>query len=525
MSASNEKKTSQSQMFSGMADPKTAREARQRKEEKRSNLLYLLIAIIFVVVAVISITWKSGIIQKKATAATINGQNYTAAEVQYYYKNAYQQFVSNYSSYLSYFGLDTSKDLKSQKCNMTSDGGTWYDYFLKQGLSTMSSVRALNDAADKADYKWTDAMQSQYDDNLKSMKTAAKNYNYSLEQYIKAVYGNIVTLKTYESEMKQSVLADAYKTTYSDGLKYSDSQISSAYKDDTKSYDVVDYQSVKIDGSVATASTTASKSSSSKSAKAATPTKAEKTAAMNTANASAVEMLNAYKSGKTLNALAKDNKKATYTNGEAGTYDSSSALMKWLFKDSRKSGDSAVVKDSANSAYYVVVFSKRYRNDYKTVDVRHILIKPATGTKQEGQDGYEAEQKKLKATAKATAEAMLKKWQAGDATEKSFAALAKKNSEDTGSAEKGGLYTQVYKKEMETAFNDWCFDSSRKAGDTGIVETSYGYHIMYFVGTDVPYWKVQVTNALKQKDYNTWYTKLTKNYTAKKHSFGLKYVG
>jgi parvulin-like peptidyl-prolyl isomerase len=527
MSASNEKKVSHSQAFSGVADPKTAREARQRKEEKRSNLLYLLIAVIFVVVAVVSITWKSGIIQKKATAATINDKNYSAAEVQYYYKNAYQQFVSQYSSYLSYFGLDTSKDLKSQKCNMTSDGGTWYDYFLKEGLTTMSSVHALNDAAAKADYKWTDDMQTQYDDNLKSMKTAAKNYNYSLEQYIKAVYGSIVTLKTYENEMKLGVLAQAYKTTYSDGLKYTTDEITSAYKDDTKSYDVVDYQSVKIDGSVSTASTSSSssKSASSKSTKASTPTKEQKTAAMNTAKASAVKMLSSYKSGSTLVALAKNDKKATYTNGEAGTYDSSSALMKWLFKDSRKAGDSAVVKDSANSAYYVVVFTKRYRNEYKTIDVRHILIKPATGTKQEGQDGYEAEQKKLKAAAKAKAEALLKKWKAGDATEKSFSALAKKNSEDTGSAENGGLYTQVYKKEMETSFNDWCFDSSRKAGDTGIVETSYGYHVMYFVGTDIPYWQVQVTNALKQKDYNTWYTKLTKNYTAKKHSFGLKYVG
>lgn len=524
MSASNEKKAGQSQAFSGTSDPKTAREARQRKEEKRNNLLYLVIAIIFAVVAVVSITWRSGIVQKMATAATIDGKGYSAAEVQYYYKNAYQQFVSNYSSYLSYFGLDTSKDLKSQKCNMTSDGGTWYDYFLKEGLTTMSSVRALNDAAEKANYKWTDAMQSQYDENMKSMKSAAKNYNYSLEQYIKAVYGNIVTRKTYEKEMKLGVLAQAYKTSYSDSLKYSDSKITTAYNSDTKNYDVVDYKSVKIDGSVSTASSDPTSSSKSTS-KASTPTKAEKTAAMDTARASAEAMLHAYQSGKSLNSLAKDNSKANYTDGNAGTYDASSVLMKWLFENSRKSGDTAVLKDSDNSAYYVVVFTKRSRNDYKTVDVRHILIKPAEGTKQEGQDGYEAEQKKLKAAAKTKAEDLLKELKAGSANESSFAKLAKKNSEDTGSAADGGLYTRVYKSEMETAFNNWCFDPSRKAGDTGIVETSYGYHVMYFVGTDVPYWRVQVINALKQKDYNTWYSKLTKNYTAKKHSFGLKYVG
>ena len=77
---------------------------------------------------------------------------------------------------------------------------------------------------------------------------------------------------------------------------------------------------------------------------------------------------------------------------------------------------------------------------------------------------------------------------------------------------------------MDTTFES-AVTSTQEHQVSGVVETSYGYHVMYFVGTDIPYWQVQVTNALKQKDYNTWYTKLTKNYTAKKHSFGLKYVG
>ncbi len=43
---------------------------------------------------------------------------------------------------------------------------------------------------------------------------------------------------------------------------------------------------------------------------------------------------------------------------------------------------------------------------------------------------------------------------------------------------------------MVETFNDWCFDPARKPGDTGIVETSYGYHVMYFVGqTENYYWK------------------------------------
>lgn len=114
MSASNEKKTRQDLSGTNWSDPKTAREAQQRKAEKRSNVVYAAIAAAFVIVAVVSLTWKSQIIQKKATAVTIGGEKYTAAEVNYYFQQTYQNFLSQNSYFISYLGLDTSKDLREQ---------------------------------------------------------------------------------------------------------------------------------------------------------------------------------------------------------------------------------------------------------------------------------------------------------------------------------------------------------------------------------------------------------------------------
>ena len=37
---------------------------------------------------------------------------------------------------------------------------------------------------------------------------------------------------------------------------------------------------------------------------------------------------------------------------------------------------------------------------------------------------------------------------------------------------------------MVKEFEAWCFDSARKYGDTGLVKSTYGYHIMFFVGSD-----------------------------------------
>ena len=63
---------------------------------------------VFLLVAVAAIVWKSNIIQRTTTAVTINGEKYTAAEVSFYYQNAYQSFINNYYSYMSYIGIDTS---------------------------------------------------------------------------------------------------------------------------------------------------------------------------------------------------------------------------------------------------------------------------------------------------------------------------------------------------------------------------------------------------------------------------------
>ena len=93
-------------------------------------------------------------------------------------------------------------------------------------------------------------------------------------------------------------------------------------------------------------------------------------------------------------------------------------------------------------------------------------------------------------------------------TEDNFADLASSMTDDPGSAENGGLYENIYPGQMVANFEDWCYDS-HKAGDTGIVESEYGYHIMYFVGdSDLTYRDYLITNELKSKDLDNWYSEL-----------------
>ena len=101
MSASREKKSRQEQTGSGWNDPKTAREAKERKEERRTNILYGTIGVVFLLVAIAAVVWKSNIIPKSATAVTINGETYNAAEVNFYFENNYQNFLNQNYNYKS----------------------------------------------------------------------------------------------------------------------------------------------------------------------------------------------------------------------------------------------------------------------------------------------------------------------------------------------------------------------------------------------------------------------------------------
>lgn len=142
------------------------------------------------------------------------------------------------------------------------------------------------------------------------------------------------------------------------------------------------------------------------------------------------------------------------------------------------------------------------KSDVSNISVRHILIKPEDTS---SDDSWAQAEKK--------AQDLLEQWKTGDATEDSFAALAEENSEDPGSVSNGGLYDDVAPGQMVDTFNDWCFDESRQPGDTGIVKTTYGYHIMYFVGDSGTYqWYEEAKQDYVAEKQNEKLLEIMKNY-------------
>ena len=152
-------------------------------------------------------------------------------------------------------------------------------------------------------------------------------------------------------------------------------------------------------------------------------------------------------------------------------------------------------------------------------DVRHILIEPEGGSV--GDDGNLVYTEDEWEACRVKAQELLDKYLAGEKTEDAFAALATEHTADYGSKENGGLYQQLTKDtNFVPEFKAWYLDESRKPGDTGLVKSDYGYHIMYLSGSR-PIWEAQAevllasdnTNAMLEKTQEQWpmevdYTKI-----------------
>ena len=153
--------------------------------------------------------------------------------------------------------------------------------------------------------------------------------------------------------------------------------------------------------------------------------------------------------------------------------------------------DKVKVSEKETEDYY-----NTHKEDYDSVTVTHILISTVS------EDGGQiSSQEKLAAGKKA--EELLTRIEAGE----DFKKLAEEYSDDPGVKENGGQYT-FGKGEMVEPFENWAF--THAPGDTGIVETDYGYHVMKMDNREEESFealKDMIQTTLINNSFNETYTK------------------
>lgn len=513
MSASKQKKIRQGQREQGVEKRQIAQ---QKAEKAQKRITHTKVTVWVVVLAIVgsALLISSGLFYSHFTALKVGDANYTAAEYNFFYKSYVSNFVNQYGQYLSYMGLDTTKPYDQQTYK---DGQTWADFFKESTQTQIKEVTALYDEAQKAGFKLSEDDQASLDTTLESIETSYKTSDYSTaDAYLASLYGKGCTVEVAKDLITKEYVAQNYNTEKQKAFTYTEDDVKSYYdknKDDLDSYTYISYFASgepETDNSSASAAT-ATDVSASPAAASTTDISASPSPSAEELMAEAKTKADTVAAAKTEDDFKAAAKEASGTDVSNSTTQGKSLTKdyaSWLKDSSRKAGDVTVIK--TDKGYYALYYISRETNDYSTVNVRHILFKAEA----DSSGNYTDE---AKAAAKEKADAELKKWKNGDATEDSFAALAKADTEDAGSKENGGLYENIYKGQMVTTFNDWVFDESRGTGDTGVVygeaSGSYaGYHVMYYAGKGELYRYKLAEDAKRDADYTAWKDALLKNY-------------
>lgn len=483
-------------------DRKVQKRKEEKEKEKKEERISTTVGIVFLV-ALVCLVASFPIRTYLATHETyvvINGEEVNKVEFDYVYNTSKNNYITQYGSYLSYFGLDTSKDLSTQ---MYSETLTWKDYFEQNAVESLKQNKALMAEAKAAGFTYDTT--DEYNTFKETIKTSAAAAGVSDKEYVRSIYGSYATMGRIEEYVKNDMVMNAYYQKLQEDNAPGDDEIQSYYEENKATYDSVDYRLTTIEADLPTEPTELADPVEETAAD--TTGTTDGTAATDSTQDTAYQPSDAEiaKAMEDARVLADDAEQTVAKDGEAHENEKKSSvnylISDWLFDDARKAGDTTVITNDNSHCYYVVAFEKRYLDETPSADVRVIIP-----------------------TEDKTGEEILEEWKNGAATEDSFAELCKKYTQDTSAVENGGLFEQVTKTGMTEELSNWIFDSSRQAGDTVAITVSDSTYVLYYIGQDQPEWKINIKNTLVSDTMSQHMQDITADVTVEDPKGKLNYL-
>ena len=524
--ANNEIKTN-AEIYREQRKERLAKAANKKsgKGSKVAGIIFKVICIVLVAAVVLlgagkMLTNVFCVPQKILSAATYEDDKLTVAEYNYYYMKLFnnavsisEQYNSQYEGYgdNNYFNTKVNPAEQDYPLDNAPEGvKTWADFFKHSASEQGLYMRALYAAATSKEAKekgfeltkeQKEEMKTDIDEVMKQLTENAERDDFALNNYISKVCGEGLTEKSYRELLERDTIVSYYSEWYQENAKesISDKEVNAYYKDNRADVDIATIRFFLVSYAEATEEST-DPTYTKKEAKA----RADAFAAEITDEASFVEKAKEYAPASMKASYESDSATLGAGYTKANLESLSEEFAKWVFDTKRVTGDISVFNLETQSSYCVAYIVTPAAKDTQSASssVRHILVQAET-TDEEGNALSDSEVNKNFANAKKEADQILAEWKKGKATEATFAALATEKTDDTASAESGGLYEDINSESSYVPeFLEWALDS-HKVGDTGIIKTTYGYHIMYFVGaSDMPKWESDIREAIATEDYN-----------------------
>lgn len=488
------------------------------KEPLKFIPLAIFLAAVIAVVATFGVRYytvpngKEGKYMNPASVvATVDGQKISIGMYDYYYAS----IVSYYEQYASYgyYSLDTTKDYSKQYT--TDDDGnkiSWQKFFETEALKEVEQITTYYSKALEEGVTLTSAQKKTIEKQISTLKDSASQNDVSLDQYIKANFGTYCSEDTIRLMLEQYYLSANYKGKFKCETKVTDNDVDKYYNDHKNDYKKIEFYYI---ASPYDATDDNSKNESIKTAEKIMAKMKDKKSVI----ALVPEVYSSYIDSQVKSSMEQDStlteKKAreeavksyesnvvTTVSGSDSPFDDK--MNTWLFSDDTKVGSKKYyIDESAGYIYIVLKTSKASVEEDETYTVRHILVAPESGSNSSSSTSEKTEYTDEQwAAAKKKADSILAKFNKTDKSEYEFAKLAEQYSTDSASTSSGsndsfgGLYESVTLGQMVPDFEKWSIDDSRKYGDTGIVKSDYGYHIMFFIN-DCPEYQSKIIAQIK----------------------------
>ena len=502
------------------------------KNSKNSRLNTVLITVACVLaVAIIgsvftyTLLGNNGYFLRHTVAVKSENYEVNNAQMSYFFTTNLSSELSKNSTVYQYYGLDTSKSLKTQ--NYPS-GGTWYDYFMQSvTIPSVKQMLTLCEQAKSVGFELSDDDRASIDESIQTIKDTASQKGYSVSQYVMNYYGYGVNLKDVRSAMEMSQLAYSYYNSVMDSYEHSDSDLAGYFSEHENDFLKIDYLSYTFKVSdvksadTSTDTDTSADTDTSTDTDASTDTSAEskeededaeykaqiKASADSLAAITDVEQFKAY-----VENYLKTVVYASETDTDKLDGNVTSAMSKLETKGASYSEDSDEIKalfdmteanktflhthDDGTCEVYLLTAPK-YREEYTTKNARVIALSSSDS-----------------GSITSTIDTINEALNSAEDKDAKFIELADEYSRSTA---KDALYENIGKDDFDIdEMNAWLWDESRADGDrdifskestsssTSTSSTTYYYIVMY-KGDGMTKWKYDVDTAMKNAQYEEAY--------------------
>ncbi len=500
----------------------------------------------------------SGVLERGKTVMTVGEKEVVKYEYSFYYMSNFNQYFNMSYQYDYYYGEGYGKMFTGYDCMTAPDAQayngeiegienpTFADFFAYSAKQSIQYAEACRLYAEENGIELTEEDLQGVEDQIEEYRETAATQSdkkYSLAAYLRQSFGKGMTEKLFTKILTDQALNTKVSEVKSEEIKksYSDEEVEKIFNENLNTYGVVSLRNYVIaaekvkseaeEGKEATEAVTNETLAAAKK-------KAEAFKAALTDEASFKALASDYEKAngneKYEEILEDDTLTLVEDAAQADIGESDEAFLKWAFDKNTAVGSTYMTEDKTTGyTVYMMVEPVHHAPDALTYDVRHILLQFPEEKATDGDAKKEVEAELLDAdkydvtvdidvdlesTKDAAlymdAQEILEKYLDGDKTEAAFGDLAKEHSADSN-AEQGGIYEDVPVGQMVPEFENWALEKGREKGDVGIVETTYGYHIMYSIGTKTTTWADTIRADKAAEEYAVFAEEIIKEDNVK----------